>query len=160
MAFKKRALVKYRTRNIVRYRTRRPARKRRRSGRRRGALAGILSGVRIDQLAAAAAAGFVLQEAPEAGSAVATIQEQLNKLPVLGNRTITAGLALTVLNKYTLRNRYAALAGQAMLLGGMFQLGRKKFAAADALLGDWGDALDGDEISGMISDADVIDAGD
>lgn len=153
-----RALVVYQKPALTRRRRKgtKMARRRKRTYRRRGRLGGIAGDLPVMEAAAAAAVGFVLQDAPDAGSFAATIQEQINKLPSLGNRTITAGLALHLVNRFTLRNRYARLGAKALIIGGAFQLGRKKFEATDALLGQWDDAIDADEVSGLMSDQDAV----
>jgi hypothetical protein len=115
----------------------------------------MLGDLPVTEGIAAGAIGFLMQPSPEAGSISAQIQAQMNKLPSLGNKAVTAGLVVHYGNKFTLRNRWLKLGAKALLIGGMFSLGRGKFAQSQALLGegeggDWENAMDADEVSGVI----------
>ncbi len=79
-----------------------------------------------------------------------------NKLPVLGNKEITAGLALYYANRYTLKNKWVENAAIAALAIGAYQVG-----ANFKLEGDH--TIDGDEYAeemGYISGDDIDDVDD
>lgn len=69
--------------------------------------------------AAAAAIGYVM--------GMPGMQEQVAKLPQLGNRTMTAGLALYFANKFAIKNSYAAAAADALIIVGSYELGATGF---------------------------------
>jgi hypothetical protein len=117
----------------------------------------------VRESVAAAAVGFLMQPSPEKDSISAKVQEQAKKLPVVGNRIITAGLVAHFGNKFLIKNQWVGMGAKALLLGGMFEFGRSKLEvtkAENALLGDGSDdwqramdAGDDDSISGEIIDA-------
>lgn len=152
-----------RRRAMTRYRPR-PVRRRRR---RRGGsfLSGSgPAGLPVKEAAIAAAAGFVLQPDPGATSFVKKVQDQLNKLPALGNRTVTAGLVVHFGNRMLVKNKWVGALGKAMLIGGAFEFGRKKFTQTDALLGDddsgYTAVFDADDLEGVLGADDVDDDDD
>lgn len=107
--------------------------------------------------------GFMLQDDPEADSFVATFQTQLERLPSLGNKTFTAGVALYAIDRLLVRNKYVRLASKVTMMAGAYEFGRRRFTAQDALRGDeWDNAIDAETLSGVIDgdDIEIMDGAD
>jgi len=76
-----------------------------------------------------------------------------DKLPTLGNKALTFGLAAYFLNKHITKNRYVGhLAVGALAVGG-YKLGQANFKLQGGDVG-WDDAIDvtdeGEEVSGIV----------
>ena len=95
--------------------------------------------------------GFVTSGA---GDATATINETLAKVPTIGNRDITNGLAIYFLNKHLVKNKHVKNAALAALVTGATNFGRAGFSlegghVPDELSG-FDDAIDVSELSGEL----------
>lgn len=103
----------------------------------------------MDLMMGGAAYGYIT--APDGG--VAVIQETLQKVPVIGNRDISNGLALYFLNKHVVKNRWVRNVAMAALVTGATKFGQAGFALEGAGMGE-DYSLDGD---GDPDDDDAID---
>lgn len=111
-ALARRPKVKYRTRTVTKYRKARKAK--RAPARRQGYFTGP-----VKKAVAAGAAGFILGQP--------ALQAQVAKLPQLGNRTLTAGLAAYLLNKMVVKNQFIGNIAEAAIIAGAFDFGAKGF---------------------------------
>jgi len=110
---KTRTIIKYRKgKTITRYRKRRT--KRRVSGGRTKLFSGP-----VKKAVAAGAAGFLFGQ-----PAVAL---QIAKLPKIGNRTLTAGIAAYFINKMVIKNNFVGQVSEAAIIAGAFDFGAKGF---------------------------------
>ncbi len=99
--------------------------------------------------------GFISQPGAESDGLAASFQEQTAKLPDIGNRDITNGLALYALERYVWRNKWLRETSRAAMLSGAVRFGRRNFtlgAGGDDF--DMSGALDvtpeGEELSGIV----------
>lgn len=128
----------------------------RKKKRRRRSKRGLGLPINAMEGAAAFGAGFVVQPDPTAGGTVAQIQTQMLKLPALGNKTISAGLAIYYGNKFLLKNKWVGMFGKALTLGGVFEFGRRKGTTVQTLTGDDDESVVGWDTAGAY-DADDFD---
>lgn len=135
------------------------ARKRKRKGRRRGRRggSGISTGEVKELMMGGAIYGFITEPDAEDGELRATIQSTLSKVPEIGNRDISNGLALWALDKYVFSNKYVRMTAKAALVSGAVRFGRRGFKLGGAShdeLGGWEDAVDvteqGEAVSGIM----------
>ena len=82
-------------------------------------------------------------------------QAALAKVPEIGNRDISNGLALWAIDKYVYPNKYVKATAKAALVQGAVRFGRRGFKLGGSdEVGGWDDAIDvtdeGSEISGVI----------
>lgn len=125
---------------------------RRRSSRRRRSSGGFGSGMDTAMKigGAALAVGFI--------TAQPSVAAQLQKLPVIGNRTLTVGLAAMLVEKHAIRNKWLRYGSLALIGAGALQLGRQQAGGSAALEGFHGDGMetiDGDELAGDIDPDDI-----
>lgn len=85
----------------------------------------LISGMPKKALAAAAA-GFVMGQ-----PSVRLLIE--NKLPSIGNHTLTAGLAAHFANKFVIKNSYVGAMADAMITVGAFEFGAQGLGLSDEL---------------------------
>lgn len=128
----------------------------RRRGRRGGGGSGISTGEVKDLMIGGAIYGFVTEEDAEDTELRATVVATLNKVPVIGNRDISNGLAFWALDKYVWSNKYLRMTAKAALVSGAVRFGRRGLTLGGTHdgLGGWGDSVDvteqGEEVSGIV----------
>jgi len=139
-------------------------RRRRRSSprRRRGGGGGggpSLFGLNLTKLGAAAGVGFIFNPDAAAGSISKQVQAQAAKLPKVGNPVFVTGVAALLANRFFVHNRWLGLIAAAATEAGAYEFGKKGFKLSGAEVG-WQDAVDGDEIEGLLGADDIEVRGD
>ena len=103
--------------------------------------------------------GYITEtDAEDEGEIRTTIVSTLAKMPVLGNRDISNGLALYLIDKHIWSNKYLRMTAKAALVSGAVRFGRRGFklggTSHDELGGGWDDAVDvttqGEQVSGVM----------
>jgi hypothetical protein len=124
--------------------------------RRRGGGGGISQAEVKDLMVGGAIYGFITEPDVEETELQFKAQAALAKVPEIGNRDISNGLALWAIDKYVYQNKYVRATAKAALVQGAVRFGRRGFklggGGADEL-GAWDDAVDvteeGAEVSGI-----------
>jgi len=131
--------------------------KSRRKGKRRGnphISTGEIKGLMIG----GAIYGYITETDPEEGELRATVVSTLSKMPSIGNRDISNGIALYLIDKHLWSNKYLRETARAALVTGAVRFGRRGFKLGgtheeDQLRG-WSDAVDvteeGEQVSGVM----------
>jgi len=146
------------------------AKKKRKSRRRRGrGGSGISMGEVKDLMVGGAIYGYITEDdagAEGEGEIRTTIVSTLSKMPNIGNRDISNGIALYLIDKHIWGNKYLRMTAKAALVSGAVRFGRRGFKLGgtledelaghshDELSGGWDEAVDvteqGEEVSGVI----------
>ncbi len=132
--------------------------KSRRRGKRRGNPSGISMGEVKDIMMGGAIYGYITEtEAEGEGELRTTVVTTLAKMPEIGNRDISNGLALYLIDKHIWSNKYLRMTAKAALVSGAVRFGRRGFKLGGAShdeLGGWDDAVDvtaqGEQVSGVM----------
>lgn len=136
--------------------------KSRRGSSRRGNPSGISMGEVKDLMMGGAIYGFITEEEASAegeGEIRATIVSTLAKMPSIGNRDISNGIALYLIDKHIWGNKYLRMTAKAALVSGAVRFGRRGFKLggqhdASELSGGWDEAVDvtdqGEQVSGVM----------
>jgi hypothetical protein len=136
---------------------------RRSKGRRRGGGGGgggpTLFGLNLTKLGAAAGVGFIFNPDAPAESISKQVQAQAAKLPKIGNPVFVSGVAVLLANRFFVHNRWLGLLAAAATEAGAYEFGKKGFKLSGAEVG-WQDAIDADEVEGMIGEGDLDIRGD
>jgi len=151
---RKRAATKAPTRRKTTSMARGKKRSRRRRGRRGGAK--LSTNEVKDLMIGGAIYGFITEPDAEDSELRTTVVSTLNKVPEIGNRDISNGLALWAIDKYVYSNKHVRSTAKAALTVGAVRFGRRGFklggGEADSLRG-WDDAVDvteeGEVVSGI-----------
>lgn len=131
-------------------------RKKRKSTRRRKRGGGGISTNEVkDLMIGGAIYGFITEPDAEDSELRTTISTTLAKIPEVGNRDISNGLALWAVDKYVYPNKHVRNTAKAALTVGAVRFGRRGFKLGGSdELGGWDDAVDvtaeGAEISGIM----------
>lgn len=132
--------------------------KSRRRGR-RGNPGGISMGEVKDLMMGGAIYGYITEtDAEGEGELRTTVVSTLAKIPEIGNRDISNGLALYLIDKHIWSNKYLRMTAKAALVSGAVRFGRRGFklggTSHDELGGGWDDAVDvtaqGEQVSGVM----------
>lgn len=132
--------------------------KSRRRGR-RGNPGGISMGEVKDLMVGGAIYGYITEtDAEGEGELRTTVVSTLAKMPEIGNRDISNGLALYLIDKHIWSNKYLRMTAKAALVSGAVRFGRRGFklggTSHDELGGGWDDAVDvtaqGEQVSGVM----------
>lgn len=91
--------------------------------------------------------------------AAAALRAQSAKLPELGNRDITNGLALYFLNKHVIKHKFARNMALAALVTGATKFGQSGFSLDGYGLEGFDDAIDVDEMAGMLDPEEMVEEG-
>ncbi len=106
--------------------------------------------------------GYITEtEAEGEGEIRTTIVSTLSKMPSIGNRDISNGIALYLIDKHIWHNKYLRMTAKAALVSGAVRFGRKGFKlggadsfATSELSGGWDEAVDvteqGEQVSGVM----------
>lgn len=86
----------------------------------------------------------------------AALRTQTAKLPELGNRDITNGLALYFLNKHVIKHRFAKNMALAALVTGATKFGASGFSLDGYGVEGYDDAIDVDEMAGMLDPEEMV----
>jgi len=133
--------------------------KSRRRGRRRGNPSGGIPMSEVkDLMVGGAIYGFITEPDAEDGELRATVVSTLAKMPTIGNRDISNGLALYLIDKHIWHNKYLRMTAKAALVSGAVRFGRRGFklggSSHEELGGGWDEAVDvteqGEEVSGVM----------
>jgi hypothetical protein len=131
----------------------------RRGGKRRGGSRNGLPMAEIkDLMVGGAIYGYITNpDASEAASEETglqlSMQSALSKMPNIGNRDISNGVALYLIDKHVWSNKYLRATAKAALVSGAVRFGRQGFKLGGSELGGWDDAADvteqGEHVSGI-----------
>jgi len=135
--------------------------KSRRKGRRGNPSGGIPMSEVKDLMMGGAIYGFITEDESSAegeGEIRTTIVSTLAKMPEIGNRDISNGIALYLIDKHIWHNNYLRMTAKAALVSGAVRFGRRGFklggASHDELSGGWDEAVDvteqGEQVSGVM----------
>jgi len=133
--------------------------KSRRRGKRRGNPSGGIPMSEVkDLMVGGAIYGFITEPDAEDGELRATVVSTLAKMPTIGNRDISNGLALYLIDKHIWHNKYLRSTAKAALVSGAVRFGRRGFklggSSHEELGGGWNEAVDvteqGEEVSGVM----------
>lgn len=127
------------------------AKKKKRKNRRRGNPNGRGLIADRDLMIGGAIYGFISKTAPEPESISATFQEQVAKLPEIGNADITNGLLLYFIDRYVWKNKWIRDTSRAALVTGAVRFGRRNFTLGEGDGTGYEDALDVTEEGGKLS---------
>ena len=131
--------------------------KSRRKGKRNGG--SIPMGEIKDLMMGGAIYGYITEtDAEDEGEIRTTVVSTLAKMPNIGNRDISNGLALYLIDKHIWSNKYLRMTAKAALVSGAVRFGRKGFKLGgeshDELAGGWDEAVDvtaqGEQVSGVM----------
>ncbi len=132
--------------------------KSRRKGR-RGNPSGISMGEVKDLMMGGAIYGYITEtDAEGEGELRTTVVSTLARVPEIGNRDISNGIALYLIDKHIWSNKYLRMTAKAALVSGAVRFGRRGFKLGgtghDALGGGWDEAVDvtpqGEQVSGVM----------
>lgn len=102
--------------------------------------------------------GFITEPDADDSELRTSVVSTLAKLPNIGNRDITNGIAFYLIDKHVWSNKYLRDTARAALVSGAVRFGRRGFTLGgdshDELAGGWDEAADvteqGEEISGVV----------
>lgn len=129
--------------------------KSRRRGRRGGGGRGIPTGEIKELMIGGAIYGFITEpDVEDEGAIRATIVSTLAKMPNIGNRDISNGVALYLIDKHLYPNQYIRMVAKAALLSGAVRFGRRGMKLGGAGDEGWHDAVEctkeGEQLSGVM----------
>ena len=99
--------------------------------------------------------GYITEpDVEDEGAIRTTIVTTLAKMPSIGNRDISNGVALYLIDKHVYPNKYIRMVAKAALLSGAVRFGRRGMKLGGAGGDDWHDAVEctkeGEQLSGVM----------
>ena len=129
-----------------------------RGGKRRSGGRGIPMAEVKDLMVGGAIYGYITEpDAEDEGELRTSMQSALSKMPNIGNRDISNGVALYLIDKHVWGNKYLRATAKAALVSGAVRFGRRGMKLGgddrDELAGGWDEASDvteqGETVSGV-----------